>query len=71
MAASLQNQYEGANAMEKVIYENESGKLTASAEGGVVTLTQELQGELIGQVAMYYEEVAELNDFISSLLGSE
>lgn len=53
--------------MDKVIYENESGKLTANASGGVVTLTQELEGEVIGSVSMYYEDVQELNDFINSL----
>lgn len=57
--------------MDKVIYENESGKLTANASGGVVTVTQEIEGEVIGQVAMYYEEVKELHDFISSLNQDE
>lgn len=50
--------------MEKVIYDNQSSKLVADASGGVVNLTQYLDGELIGTVSMYFEEVKELNDFI-------
>lgn len=53
---------------EKVIYQNESGKLVALANGGVVDLQQYFGGEVIGTVCMYYEEVKELNDFITSLM---
>ena len=57
--------------MEKVIYENESGKLVASASGGVVDVKQEFMGEVVGSIHMFYEEVKELHDFISSLNESE
>lgn len=53
--------------MEKVIYENQSSKLVANANGGVVELTQYLDGEVIGTISMYYEEAKELNDFIGGL----
>lgn len=53
--------------MEKVIYENESGKLVADASGGVVNLTQYFDGENVGTVSMYYEEVKELTEFLNTL----
>lgn len=53
--------------MEKVIYENYSSKLVANANGGVVELTQYIDGEVIGTVSMYFEEVKEFSDFISEL----
>jgi exopolyphosphatase/pppGpp-phosphohydrolase len=57
----------GGLRMEKVIYENESSKLVADASGGVVNLTQYFDGENVGTVAMYYEEVKELMQFLSTL----
>lgn len=51
--------------MEKIIYDNQSSKLVANASGGVVELTQTLEGEVIGTVSMYFEEVKELSDFIN------
>jgi hypothetical protein len=53
--------------MEKIVYSNESSKLVANASGGVIELTQFYDGEAIGTVSLYFEEVKELNDFISSL----
>ena len=53
--------------MEKVIYENQSSKLVVDASGGVVNLTQFFDGENIGTVSMYYEEVKELMEFLSTL----
>lgn len=53
--------------MEKVIYNNISSKLVANANGGVVELTQYLDGEVFGTVSMYFEEVKELSDFISEI----
>jgi hypothetical protein len=57
--------------MEKVIYENESSKLIAYISGGVVNLTQFFDGESIGTVSMYYEEVSELMGFLSTLSEEE
>ena len=57
--------------MEKVIYENESSKLVANASGGVVELTQTLEGEVIGTISMYVEDVKELNNFISGIEDEE
>lgn len=51
--------------MEKVIYENESSKLIAIVDGGVVQLTQTLEGEIVGSISMYIEEAEELNGFIN------
>jgi hypothetical protein len=53
--------------MEKVIYENSSSKLVANADGGVVQLTQYINGESVGAISIYYEEVKEINDFVSGL----
>jgi hypothetical protein len=53
--------------MEKIIYENESSKLVANASGDVVTLTQTIEGEVIGTVSLYYEEAGELSEFIRTL----
>jgi len=50
---------------EKIIYENESGRLTAKADGGVVDLVQEIGGQVVGSVSMYYGEISILNEFIN------
>ncbi|WP_176713585.1 hypothetical protein [Pseudobacillus wudalianchiensis] len=57
--------------MEKVIYENQSGKLIAKANGGVVELAQFHDGEAVGTVSMYFEEVKDLNNLISSISEEE
>lgn len=57
----------GGLELEKVIYNNISSKLVANANGGVVELTQYLDGEVFGTVSMYFEEVKELSDFISEI----
>jgi len=53
--------------MKKVIYDNENSKIVANASGGVVELTQYLEGEDTGSVSMYYEEVSELMDFLMEI----
>jgi hypothetical protein len=53
--------------MEKIIYENPSSKLVVDASGGVVNLTQFFDGENVGTVSMYYEEVKELVDFLKQV----
>jgi len=53
--------------MGKVIYENLTSKLVANANGGVILLTQYIDGKVTGEIAMYYEEAKELNDFIGGL----
>lgn len=50
--------------MEKKIYENESGKLIANVDGGVINLTQYIEGEIIGAVSMFTSEARELIKFI-------
>jgi hypothetical protein len=53
--------------MEKIIYDNLSSKLVADASGGVVNLAQFLDGEIVGNISMYYEEVKDLLDFLNTL----
>lgn len=53
--------------MEKIIYENESGKMVANIEGNVINLTQYRKGESISKVSLFTEEIMELAELISNL----
>ncbi|WP_226035764.1 hypothetical protein [Aquibacillus saliphilus] len=57
--------------MKKVIYKNEYSELVAEADGGVVTLTQYLDSVQDGVISIYYDEVKELNEFITSVIKIE
>jgi hypothetical protein len=53
--------------MQKVIYNNESSKLIANYNGGVVEFIQYLDDEIVGMVSMYAEEVTELSEFLNQI----
>lgn len=57
--------------MEKSIYQTQSSKLVTKASGGVVELSQFVDGEMVGSVSLFFEEMFELNDFVATIARSE
>lgn len=57
--------------MEKIIHSNENSSLKASLDSGIVELTQVLEGEIIGVVVLYADELNELNQFVKENNGEE
>lgn len=53
--------------MEKVVYENEVSKLIAESTGGVTNLIQYYEGEVVGSISVYNEEIMEIAEFVKSL----
>lgn len=51
--------------MEKVISDNGASKLVVDLNGGVLAITQCLEGEVIGEVLMYLDELHKINEFVA------
>ncbi|RYI30476.1 hypothetical protein EVU96_08670 [Bacillus infantis] len=57
--------------MEKVISDNGASKLVADVNGGVLAITQYLEGEVIGEVLMYLDELTQINEFVALAAKAE
>lgn len=57
--------------MENIIHSNENSSLKASLDSGIVELTQLLEGEIIGVIVLYADELNELNEFVKENNGEE
>ncbi|WP_176551180.1 hypothetical protein [Bacillus sp. AFS040349] len=53
--------------MEKVIYENDTNILKAKASNEGVLLTELFDGEVIGEVTLFSEEIKELSELINNV----
>lgn len=51
---------------EKVIYNNQLSKVIAEYSGDIITLKQYLDGELIGEVSLYVDELEDALTFVRS-----